>query len=105
VPNPISKLPPDIIIAPGKFTPEIDNAELRAMRARIPAKSVLSGSDNRRGLLVAISNVQIRLKLLGGPNLDVRISAGQTRWIDNVGASIENLGPELCEFLFIESKR
>jgi hypothetical protein len=105
VTDPIIKLPPDIIISPGQYTPEIDNAELRAMRARIPAKSVLSGSDNRHGILIAISNVQLRLKPLGGPNIDVRIRAGQTRWIDNMGASIENLSAESCEFLFIESKR
>ena len=91
VTDPIMKLPPDMIISPGKYTPEIDNAELRAMRARIPAKSVLSGTDNRHGVLVAISRVQLRLKPLGGPNIDIHISAGQTRWIDNIGAEVTDI--------------
>ncbi len=97
--------PPDIIISPGQYALELDNAEMVALRARIPAKSVLSGFGSRRGLLVAITDVQLRLKALGGPNRDVRMSAGQTRWIEEAPASIDNLGAESCEFLFIVSRR
>jgi hypothetical protein len=89
----------------GQYALELDNAEMGALRARIPAKSVLSGFGSRRGLLVAITDVQLRLKPLGGPNRDVRMSAGQTRWIDEAPASIDNLGAESCEFLFIVTRR
>jgi hypothetical protein len=103
--EPMKNLPPDIVISPGRYASELENAEIRAVRASIPGRSVVSGVASRRGLLIAISNVHLRLKSVGGRNVDVQMNAGQTRWIEEAGSLIENLGGEPCEFLFIESKR
>ena len=96
----VPRLPPEIVIPPGQYTTEFDNADMRAIRVIIPGKSVLPQFGSGRGLLISITDLQLRL---ARTNLSLR--AGQTQWVTQTSASIENLSANPCEFLLIEPKR
>ena len=94
----------EVVISPGIYTHELDNPHLRASRGRIPGKSSLPKFGGGPGLLVAISDVNLRVKTASGGEIDVVIGAGKTRWLKESTASVRNLGGADCEFLFIETK-
>jgi hypothetical protein len=104
-PPPKRVLPPEVIVSPGQLTPELDNTELRASRVRIPAKSVLSNFTSRNGLLVAVTDIEILVRTLKGSDRNIRLTAGQTHWIDVATTAAVNLGSGLCEFVYVESER
>ena len=99
----VVRLPPEIIVPPGRLTPELDNMNLRVSRVRIPPKSVLVNFASRNGLIVAVTDVEILVRTAERSERRIRLAAGQTYWIDVATASTVNLGPE-CEFVYVEPK-
>ncbi len=96
-------LPAEVIVPPGRLTPDLDNKNLRVSRVRIPQKSVVANFASRNGLIVAITDVEILVRTAEGSERRIRLAAGQTYWIDVATASVVNLGPE-CEFVYVEPK-
>ncbi len=103
VPSPPVKLPPEIVVPPGRLTLDLDNKNVRVSRVRIPQKSVLAGFASRNGLIVAVTDVEMLVRTTEGSERRIRLAAGQTYWIDVATASAVNLGPE-CEFVYVEAK-
>jgi len=94
----------DIIrIAPGFCTLEIDNERLRVIRIKVPEATRVPIHGHRAGVIVAITGLHVKLTSPEGTAIDIRLPAGDLRWIDAGIHAEENLGGA-AEYLFIESK-
>jgi len=96
---------PDVVkVAPGRYGVELDNAQMRVLRARLPADSRIPTHHHSAGLLVALTDVRLRLITPDGKSRDLEIPAGGTRWLEADTHSEQNLNARPCDFLFIEAK-
>jgi hypothetical protein len=109
-----SVFPPEIVIersfvdvvkiAPRLYTVEEENEKVRVLRAKLPGGVRVPMHDQRSGLLVALTDVHLRLRTPENKSRDLHVAAGETRWIWEESHSVENLGLHACEFLFVEPK-
>ncbi len=58
----------------------------------------------RNGLVVAVTDVEILVKTTQAPDRDIRLTSGQTYWIDAATTSAVRLGAE-CEFVYVEARQ
>jgi hypothetical protein len=111
--NPRQDFPPDIFdgrsvdvvkIAPGQFRIQVDNPQTRVLRAHIAAESRVPMHAHRPGVLVAITDVNLRLIAPDGKTQDLHIRAGDTQWLPASTHAEQNLGTAPCEYVFVETK-
>jgi hypothetical protein len=107
------EFPPDISdsrsvdaarIAPDRCVVEIDNERLRVLRIKLPSAGRVPIHGHRSGIIVALTELNLRLKAPDNTIIEVRLPAGDIRWIDAGIHADENLGAASAEYLFIESK-
>jgi hypothetical protein len=112
--SPAREFPPEIVldrfidvvkVAPKYFTVEMENAEVRVLRAKLDGDARIPLHDGRSGLIVAFTDVHLRLTTPDDKSLDLHVKAGETHWIDGDTFSEQNLSSSRCEFLFIETLR
>jgi hypothetical protein len=109
-----SRFPPEIVldrfidvakVAPKYFTVEMENSDVRVLRAKLDGDARIPLHDGRSGLMVALTDVHVRLTTPDNKSLDLQVKTGETRWIDGDTFSEQNLSSGRCEFLFIETLR
>ena len=109
----LGSFPPDIFdnrsvdaarIAPDRCVIEIDNERMRVLRMKVPALNRVPIHGHRSGVIIALTELRLRLTAPDGAVIDVRLPAGDMRWIDAGIHAEENLGAAAAEYLFIESK-
>lgn len=91
-------------IAPDRYVVEMDNDRLRVLRVKIPAATRVPIHGHRSGVIIALTPLSLRLTAPDGRVTDVRLPAGDMRWIEAGVHAEENTGATACEYLFIESK-
>jgi hypothetical protein len=105
--------PPDIFdnrsvdaarIAPDRCVVEIDNERMRVLRIKLPSAGRVPIHGHRSGVIIALTELNLRLKSPENTVIEVRLPAGDIRWIDSGIHADENLGAAAAEYLFIESK-
>jgi len=108
-----SQFPPDIFdnrsvdaarIAPDRCVIELDNERLRVLRIKLPSAGRLPIHGHRPGVIIAITELNLRLKGPDNSVIEVRLPPGDIRWIDAGIHADENLGAATAEYLFVESK-
>lgn len=113
LPPPPTSFPPEIIverdldvakIAPKVYTIETENEKVRVLRAKLPGGAKVASHDHRPGLLVALTDVHLRLRTPDNKTRDLHIPAGETRWLDGETHAEENLDIRACQFLLVEWK-
>jgi hypothetical protein len=113
LPPPPTSFPPEIIverdldvvkIAPRVYTIETENEKVRVLRAKLSGGAKVPIHDHRPGLLVALTDVHLRLRTADNKTRDLHIPAGETRWLDGETHAEENLDIRACQFLFVEWK-
>src|SRR6185369_8907674 len=89
--RPKQEMPPDIFdnrspdaakIAPDRYRVELDNDRLRVLRAKVPAGGRVPIHGHRSGILMAVTEVHLRLVDPAGKVIEVRLPAGDFKWID-----------------------
>ena len=105
--------PPDIFdnrspdaarIAPDRYKVELNNDRMRVLRAKVPPSGRVPIHGHRSGILLAVTELNLRLIDPNGKVLEVRLPAGDFKWIDAGIHAEENAAATACEYLFIESK-
>ncbi len=109
-----NRFPPEIVldrfidvvkVAPQFFSVEMENSEIRVLRAKLDGDARIPLHDGRSGLMVALKDVNLRLTAPGGKPRDIHLRTGETLWIDGDTFSEQNLNSTPTEFLFIEQLR
>jgi hypothetical protein len=109
-----SRFPPEMLldrfidvakVAPHYFTVEKENSEVRVLRAKLDGSARIPLHDDRSGLMVALSDVHLRLTNPDAKFRDVHLGTGETLWLDGDTFSEQNLSSSPCEFLYIETLR
>jgi hypothetical protein len=105
--------PPDIVrdklrdvleVDPVHFKKDLENDRVRVLHVRLGPGEAVPMHDDRSHMLVAISEVHIRLSKPGAPPFDVHMKAGESRWGYADMHSIKNLHTRPVEYLVIELK-
>jgi hypothetical protein len=90
-------------IAPDRYHVELNNERLRVLRARVPAGGRVPIHGHHAGILLAITEVNLRWVSPGGQEIEIHLPPGDFKWLDAGIHAEENAGAA-CEYLFIESK-
>lgn len=107
------QLPPEIVldefrdvlkIDPVHYRAQMENEQVRVLRAKLGRDEAVPTHDCRSGVLVAITEIHIRLTRPDKRIQDIHMEAGDTRWISEDTHAQKNLSTEPAEFLFIEWK-
>src|SRR5688572_30179287 len=105
--------PPDIFdnrsldvarIAPDRCVVEIDNERMRVIRVKLPVSSRVPIHNHRTGVVIALTDLHLRLTAPDRSVIDIQLPAGDMRWIDAGIHAWQSLGAAAVEYLFIESK-
>jgi len=108
-----TEFPPDIFdnrsvdvarIAPDRCVVEIDNDRMRVLRIKLPTTSRVPIHGHRSGVIIALTELNLRLTAPDGTVIEIRLPMGDMRWIDAGIHADEILGAAAAEYLFIESK-
>ena len=106
-------LPPDIVRDPLRPVLEVDsihykldleNDRVRVLHARLGPGEAVPMHDDRSSMIVAITEVHIRLSKPGARPFDVHMQAGESRWGYADMHSIKNLYTKPVEYLSIQLK-
>jgi hypothetical protein len=92
-------------VAPQYFTVEMENSEVRVLRAKLAGDAQIPLHDDRSGVIVALTDVDLRLTTPDKKFRDIHLRRGETHWIDGDAFSEQNLKSSPSEFLFIETVR
>jgi hypothetical protein len=112
-PNTFRDLPPDIFdnasvdvakIAPNEYAIDLDKPSVRVLRARLRPQMRVPTHRHNPGLLVALTAVHLQFGRPDGSVFQIRLSPGQTRWVEGEIHSELNAAAAPCEFLFVETK-
>ena len=104
--------PPDIFdnrgvdvvrLAGDRYVVEMDNQSLRVLRVKLPAANRVPIHRHRSGIFIALTPLHLLLTAPDGTVTEIRLPAGDMRWIDNGIHAAQNAGAA-CEYLFVESK-
>ena len=105
--------PPDIFdnrsldaarIAPDRCVVEINNERMRVLRVKLPVSTRVPIHGHRSGLVIALTDLHLRLTAPDRSVIDIQLPAGDMRWIDAGIHAWQRLGAAAVEYLFIESK-
>ena len=112
--SPAARFPPEMVldrfidvarVAPRQYAVEMENSQLRVLRAKLSGEAKVPIHDSRSGVIVAITDVNLRFTTPDKKFHDIRVKAGETHWIDGDTFSEQNLSASSCEFLFVETMR
>lgn len=110
------EFPPDIVppeVLKGKdaleadpkhYKLELENERMRVLRLTLKPDEVSPVHDDRDALFVCLKECHIRLTRPGGRGQDIRMQAGESRWIYADTRSERNLSTRPLELLVIETK-
>jgi len=107
------KLPPDIFndhirhvleVDPVHYKKDLENDRVVVLHARLPPGDVVPLHDDRGHMIIAITEVHLRLSKPGGKPFDVHLQAGESRWGYADTHSIKNIHTKPAEYLVIELK-
>jgi hypothetical protein len=108
-----NKLPPEIVIDrlrnvlevdPVHYKKDLENDRVRVLHAHLPPSDVVPMHDDRAHLMIAITEVHLRLSKPDGRPFDVHMQAGESRWGYADMHSITNIYTKPAEYLVIELK-
>jgi len=111
---PANRFPPEIVldrfidvvnVAPKNFSVDMENADVRVLRAKLDGDARIPLHDDRSGVIVALTGVHLRFTTPDDKSFDLHVKAGETHWLDGDTFSEQNLSSTPCEFLFIEALR
>jgi hypothetical protein len=91
-------------IAPDRYHVELDNERLRVLRARVPATGRVPIHGHRSGILLAVTEVNLRWVDPQGNVIEIHLAPGDFKWLEAGIHAEENAAAVACEYLFIESK-
>ena len=105
--------PPDIVqdrlrhvleVDPVHYKKDLENDRVRVLHARLGPGEAVPMHDDRSNMIVAITEVHIRLSKPGASPFDVHMQPGESRWGYADMHSIKNLHTKPVEYLIIELK-
>jgi hypothetical protein len=85
-------------VAPQYFTVEKENSEVRVLRAKLDGSARIPLHDDRSGVMVALSDVHLRLTTPDAKFRDVHLGTGETLWLDGDTFSEQNLSSSPVSF-------
>jgi hypothetical protein len=107
------KLPPEIVIDrlrnvlevdPVHYKKDLENDRVLVLHAHLAPGDVVPMHDDRADMMIAITEVHLRLSKPGGKPFDVHMQAGESRWGYADMHSIKNIYTKPAEYLVIELK-
>ena len=107
------RLPPEIVIDrlrdvlevdPVHYRKDLENDRVLVLHARLAPGDVVPMHDDRAHMMIAITEVHLRLSKPGGKPFDVHMQAGESRWGYADMHSIKNIYTKPAEYLVIELK-
>src|SRR5438876_569731 len=107
------KLPPEIFtdrlrhvleVDPVHYKKDLDNDRVLVLRARLGPGEFVPMHDDRAHMMIAITEVHLRLSKPGGRPFDVHMLAGECRWGYADMHTIQNIYTKPAEYLVIELK-
>lgn len=111
---PRDSFPPDIFqnsfrdvvkVAPDHYRVDLENENVRVLRAKLPQDFLIPQHDSRSALLVAVTECHLRFVRPDKKVQDVHLEPGQVRWIWADTFSARNLSTHPAEFLLVEPKK
>ena len=106
-------MPPDIVpdlhrdamkVDPLHFKVELENEQIRVLRANLGRGETIPLHDSRTGLVVALTECHLRFIRVDGHRIEVHLEAGKVRWVYADAYSTVNLSNAPAEYLFIETR-
>jgi hypothetical protein len=106
-------LPPEIVIDrlrhvlevdPVHYKKDLENDRVLVLHAHLGPGDVVPMHDDRGHMMIAITEVHLRLSKPGGKPFDVHMQAGESRWGYADMHSIKNISTKPAEYLVIELK-
>ncbi len=113
-PPPHPPMPPEIVpdlsrdvikLAPRAYSVELENRQVRVLRARLGPNESVPVHDARPGVLVALTEVHLRFTHPNTRTQAIALKPGESQWMHEDAYSVRNLGNRPAEFLFVEMKR
>lgn len=101
----IDRLRDVLEVDPVHYKRDLDNDRVRVLHAHLGAGKVVPMHDDRAHLMIAITEVHLRLSKPGGRPFDVHMQAGESRWGYADMHSIANIYTKPAEYLVIELKK
>jgi hypothetical protein len=108
-----NKLPPEIVnerlrnvleADPVHYKKDLENDRVRVLHAHLGPGEVVPMHDDRASMMIAITEVHLRLSKPAGRPFDVHMQAGESRWGYADMHSITNINTKPAEYLVIELK-
>jgi hypothetical protein len=104
-PEIVPDLSRDIVrMAPHQCTVELENDQVRVLRTKLGPNDSLPVHDAKAGILVAVSEVQVRIERPDRRGRAVNLLPGTTQWVFEDAYAVRNAGNRTVEYLFIEMK-
>ena len=106
-------LPPEIVldrlrhvleVDPVHYKKDLENDRVLVLHAHLPPGDVVPMHDDRGHMMIAITEVHLRLSKPGRKPFDVHMQAGESRWGYADMHSIKNIFTKPAEYLVIELK-
>jgi hypothetical protein len=112
----IPAFPPDLIahdsptrdlakLDPKHVRVDQENARVRVLRINLGAGESLPMHDARNGVLVCLTTCRLTVTNPVGYTFEVKLDAGQTRWMEAKRHRIANSGAAPVEMIYIEAKQ
>ena len=106
-------MPPEIVpdlsrdivkLAPQQYTVELENEQVRVLRARLGPEETAPIHDAQAGVLVALTEAHVSFIRPDKHMQQADLKPGQVQWIFEDTYSAKNLRKARVEFLFIEMR-
>ena len=89
---------------PDKYKVIFENERVRVLEYRDEPGQATSPHEHPDSLMYTLSSFDRRLVAEGGESREVRLAAGEVRWLDAQTHSGENIGQTPTHVLFVELK-
>ena len=91
-------------VDPKRHTVEFENDRVRVVRIRYGAGEKIAAHSHEAGMLVFVTDQHIRFKLPNGSIQEMKVRAGQTRWMNAVTHEPQVISDHPTEAVYIEVK-
>ena len=103
--RPLPELVADVVtVAPRQYTVELENEQVRVLRARLDADASVPLHYAPAGLLVALTDVHLTLTRPDASQQSFELAPGQVQWMPRGVYSVRNLNSRPVEFLFVATR-
>jgi hypothetical protein len=108
-----NKFPPEIVkdrlrdvieVDPVHYKKDLENDRVRVLRAHLGPSEVVPMHDDRAYMMIAITELHLRLSKPGAKPFDIHMQAGESRFGHADMHSITNIYTKSAEYLVIELK-